>query len=616
MSQADNLLNALIAGDSETEEHIVVGNDRYITVPENLKRIAVQFDHDVETVTFDCPRYWDNHDLSTMRIYINYMRPDAVPGCFLCENVIVDDMDSNLMHFDWRISKNATKVQGDLSFLVCAKQVDDEGNEVRHWNSELCTDMTVSTGLEVAESIIEAYPDVITYLLERMDAIEGLETVITGTQILAMQQQIDEMDNKVSTLQSTVEQKMEELETSNTQLSNTVTTLSSDLATVKATQKSEHQELKDADALLDARIDSLETILTGAETAIAHSLTGKGVDVPDDMSIQDVAGLIDTIEMDIPTALQGITITTPPTQTEYYQGESFNKAGMIVTADFGDGVTVPVSNYTVSPTVMTEGVTEVTISLTVNGVTKTATQAVTVTSVLANTIPIGSLMSIAESDTSNANYRLVDTDYLGNLLLVREECLDETIAYLTTAASQAYLTKYESSNLDTYLNDTFYGSLPTVTAEAIQVVDIPVRSDASASATQVYLTRNVFALSSTEWGTSGSNLEGETIEYTDNRATSAAYWTRELTGGMASIAYHIKTDGTRANASCTGTLAVRPAFCISKNQPVKETASGWTIAGAPSESPAAYMTVDAEGNATMVGVSFSVDSEGNATITV
>lgn len=616
MSQADNLLNALIAGDSETEEHIVVGNDRYITVPENLKRIAVQFDHDVETVTFDCPRYWDNHDLSTMRIYINYMRPDAVPGCFPCENVIVDDMDSNLIHFDWRVSKNATKVQGMLSFLVCAKQVDDEGNETRHWNSELCTDMTVSTGLEVDESIIESYPDVITYLLERMDAVEGLESVITGTQIQQLQAQILNLDNALSAHTLVYGEKVSNLEKSNTQLSSDVSTLTNDFGVYKVQQEYEHQQLRNADNLLDARIDSLETILTGAETAIAHSLTGKGVDVPDDMSIQDVAGLIDTIEMDIPTALQGIAITTPPSQTEYYQGESFNKTGMVITADFGDGVTVPVSNYTVSPTVMTEGMTEVTISLTVNGVTKTTTQAVTVSSVLASTMPIGSLMLIAESDTSNAQYRLVDTDYLGNMLLVREECLDETIAYLTTAASQAYLTKYESSNLDTYLNDTFYGSLPTTTAEAIQPVDIPVRSDASASATQVYLTRNVFALSSTEWGTSGSSLEGETIEYTDNRATSAAYWTRELTGGMASIAYHIKTDGTRANASCTGTLAVRPAFCISKNQPVKETASGWTIAGAPSESPAAYMTVDAEGNATMVGVSFSVDSEGNATITV
>ena len=49
---------------SISEPHIVIDSHRAITVPEQLKRIAVQFDHNFETVTFDCPRYWDGHDLS------------------------------------------------------------------------------------------------------------------------------------------------------------------------------------------------------------------------------------------------------------------------------------------------------------------------------------------------------------------------------------------------------------------------------------------------------------------------------------------------------------------------------------------------------------------------
>ena len=60
MSQAEELLNSLSAGDTtETaiEGHIVIGNDRFITVPEEPKRIGVQYDHNIETVTFDCPRY-------------------------------------------------------------------------------------------------------------------------------------------------------------------------------------------------------------------------------------------------------------------------------------------------------------------------------------------------------------------------------------------------------------------------------------------------------------------------------------------------------------------------------------------------------------------------------
>ena len=47
---------------NEVEEYIVIDKDRNITVPKSLQRVAVQFDHNAETLTFNCPRYWDNND--------------------------------------------------------------------------------------------------------------------------------------------------------------------------------------------------------------------------------------------------------------------------------------------------------------------------------------------------------------------------------------------------------------------------------------------------------------------------------------------------------------------------------------------------------------------------
>jgi len=61
-------------------------------------------------------------------------------------------------------------------------------------------------------------------------------------------------------------------------------------------------------------------------------------------------------------ALTGIEITTNPSKTEYIDGEEFSTAGMVVTASYDDGSTAPVTDYTVSPEVMTMGVTEVTVS--------------------------------------------------------------------------------------------------------------------------------------------------------------------------------------------------------------------------------------------------------------
>lgn len=181
MSQADELLNSLSEGDislqlvnPETEPHIVIGDDRFISVPKALQRIAVQYDHDVETVTFDCPRYWDGLDMSTLRIYINYMRKDRYVACYKATDITVDDADSNIMHFNWTISRNVTEVKGELKFLVCIKKGDEDGNEVNHWNSELNTEMYISEGLEVEPSIFDPYPDIIAQWEDEVNAVKQI----------------------------------------------------------------------------------------------------------------------------------------------------------------------------------------------------------------------------------------------------------------------------------------------------------------------------------------------------------------------------------------------------------------------------------------------------------
>ncbi len=78
--------------------------------------------------------------------------------------------------------------------------------------------------------------------------------------------------------------------------------------------------------------------------------------------------------------LSSIAVTTPPTTTTYTEGQSFNSAGMVVTATFDDAST---SNVTSSCTFAPSGAlstsdTSITVSYTHNAVTKTTTQAITV----------------------------------------------------------------------------------------------------------------------------------------------------------------------------------------------------------------------------------------------
>lgn len=78
-----------------------------------------------------------------------------------------------------------------------------------------------------------------------------------------------------------------------------------------------------------------------------------------------------------------IEVTTKPTKTSYLAGDSFNNAGMVVTASYGTGqavlVTAEVSGYSVSPSVLTDGTTSVTITYSEGGETCTTTLPVTVT---------------------------------------------------------------------------------------------------------------------------------------------------------------------------------------------------------------------------------------------
>lgn len=179
MSKAEELLNTLAVTDNTNarlsvsdEPHLIIGPDRVVNVPNELKRLAVQFDHNVETVTFDCPRYWDEHDMSQMHIYINYLRPDKESAMFKAQNIVVDETDPSVMHFDWTISRNVSEVPGQLVFLVCIKKADAEGNEKTHWNSELCKTCYISEGLEIdGEELKVLYPDIIEQWYQEVVAV-------------------------------------------------------------------------------------------------------------------------------------------------------------------------------------------------------------------------------------------------------------------------------------------------------------------------------------------------------------------------------------------------------------------------------------------------------------
>ncbi|MBO7650400.1 MAG: InlB B-repeat-containing protein [Lachnospiraceae bacterium] len=106
------------------------------------------------------------------------------------------------------------------------------------------------------------------------------------------------------------------------------------------------------------------------------------------IAITDTCGIIYECGSSATTkTLKGITITTAPTTTVYTEGQSFDPAGMVVTATYSDNSTAEVKTYTISPSgALATTDTSVTISYTEDGVTKTATQAITVSAAVTKTL--------------------------------------------------------------------------------------------------------------------------------------------------------------------------------------------------------------------------------------
>lgn len=188
MSEIDEMLNAVAEestsagpGMGDSERYIVIGRDRYITVPDELKKIAVQYDDGVETVTVECPKTWDGWDLSSEgnTISVIYKRSDNVVGKDECKISTVHPATESVFYFEWNIKQHATYAAGNLTVLFCISGKIDGSEQPKEWRTELNDeDFYISEGLHGNDNIVNSHPDIISSLLTRMETIENHQPFI------------------------------------------------------------------------------------------------------------------------------------------------------------------------------------------------------------------------------------------------------------------------------------------------------------------------------------------------------------------------------------------------------------------------------------------------------
>lgn len=189
MSLAEEKLNSIsIDGSAEytssekVEEHIKIDSSRNIIVPESLKMIAVQYDKDVETREFDCPRYWDDGvDLYEMSFFINYILPNGRKGSYLPYNVYLDSNDDSIIHFTWKIEEYFTTNSGSIKFLIVAKKTNESGILTQRWSTTLNSDLYVSDGLSTDyQPISPEQEDLLTQAIGKIDELQKHSVTVVG----------------------------------------------------------------------------------------------------------------------------------------------------------------------------------------------------------------------------------------------------------------------------------------------------------------------------------------------------------------------------------------------------------------------------------------------------
>lgn len=153
----------------ENDIFVVDNNFRTVSIPESMSVLGVEHDDDVHRLYFQIPKMYGDTDLSDFDIRINYMNAAGDGDVYA---VTDKEVSGDNITFSWLVGRHAFAQRGDVIFIVCLKQTDDEGNVVKEFNTTVTTLPPVLEGLETSELVIQDNPDIIEQILARLDDLE------------------------------------------------------------------------------------------------------------------------------------------------------------------------------------------------------------------------------------------------------------------------------------------------------------------------------------------------------------------------------------------------------------------------------------------------------------
>lgn len=264
MSEIQDLLNASTQ-DMVDDYLIIDDNSREIYVPLGELLFGVTNDEKTERKYFQCPRIvGDNVDLTQYQLYINYQNANGEKDKYIVTDVKV--VDDNIT-FTWLLSRKVTEYQGNISFIVCARNVDSLGNITNEWNTAIATG-TCIVGLEVDDLTPGEQEQARDYFLQLEQELSALAETENNRLLTTSSNQITNITNKgseqVQLVENTAKKALDSIPSTYTDLQ-------------KQVNEVEDRELKDANGITqELTITDGYAQLTDTATKRLNSLVIKG----------------------------------------------------------------------------------------------------------------------------------------------------------------------------------------------------------------------------------------------------------------------------------------------------------------------------------------------------
>lgn len=148
---------------------------RKIVIPREIRFFATQYEHDVNTIIFECDRYVRDVDLLTQTGVIEFINGSMKTGNVGFTPITeIDSSRPDKIAFTWRIYNDTTQIAGPLYFAVRFYSIDNQGISFLHNFVTLpATTMILDTLDTESNPNLEIVPSLLAAWLEKMNQISS-----------------------------------------------------------------------------------------------------------------------------------------------------------------------------------------------------------------------------------------------------------------------------------------------------------------------------------------------------------------------------------------------------------------------------------------------------------